>query len=81
MNDPADAQRFVLRLDAYGTWSVIDGEIDFPVVVRDKLLICLDEAEASDAASLLNLIDRMRLPRPASSPVATTTHPLLQPIR
>jgi hypothetical protein len=75
-------KRYTLRRDEWGTWSVIDMEIDFPAVVRDKILICLDEEEAADAANLLNMIERLRSEGPARRVAASgTPNPFLLPIR
>ena len=53
-------KRYTLRKDEEGTWSVVDMITDMPTQVRERILICMNQQEAHDAAALLNMIEAMR---------------------
>ncbi len=75
-------KRFTINEDDDGSWSVVDAETDGPTVVRDKPLVRLAEAEARDAANLLNMIERMRVQQPMpAQPAVSSLHPFLNPLR
>lgn len=74
--------RYEPRTDDDGRWSVIDTKAGFPAVVQNKPLAALDEGKAKDAASFLNMIERMQTQQPVRSPAtASLLNPLLLPVR
>lgn len=52
--------RYTIRKEENGTWSVVDIFTDLPAVVRDVVLIRMDMEEADDMVDLLNALDRKR---------------------
>lgn len=52
--------RYTIRKEENGTWSVVDIFTDLPAVVRDVVLIRMEMEEADDMVDLLNALDRKR---------------------
>lgn len=48
-------QRYDLRKEDDGTWTVFEVSTGLPVVVSDRLMVGLDFGEADDMVELLNL--------------------------
>ena len=52
--------RYTIRKEENGTWSVVDIFTGLPAVVRDVVLIRMEMEEADDMVDLLNTLDRKR---------------------
>ncbi|NDV88786.1 hypothetical protein GTW51_18995 [Aurantimonas aggregata] len=52
--------RYTLRKDPDGTWSVVDIFTDLPAVVNDQVMILMDMEEAEEVVGLLNGLDRAK---------------------
>lgn len=59
--------RYTLRMDDDGSWTIVDIFTDFPAEFGDQLLVRMDPEEAEEMVDLLNLLDRQRRAQQAGS--------------
>ncbi len=53
-------QRYDLRQEENGTWTVFDVFTRFPVVVKERVMIGMDVQDADETSELLNIADKKR---------------------
>lgn len=54
------SQRYDMREDDNGTWTVFDVFTGFPVIVNERVMISMEIQEADEMVELLNILDQKK---------------------